>query len=158
MPAPLPDIDFARIRPCGDPASRSGAFEELSSILIEQGVVDWPDGVRFFRFGNPDGGREGKGVLPSGEVWAWQAKYLFEFDASAVAQATSSLRRTLDLEPDLTRYFIALPIDLPAGDTDTRTSAQTRWDDKEAEWKALAEAKGLSIEFEFVGAHRSSLR
>ena len=82
----LPDFDFARIRPYGHPASRSGAFEELASLLIEQGVVEWPDGVRFSRFGNPDGGREGRGVLPNGDVWAWQAKYLFEFDSSAAAQ------------------------------------------------------------------------
>jgi hypothetical protein len=72
-----PDIDFHQIRPYGQPASRSSAFEELASILIEQGAVEWPDGVRFARFGNPDGGREGKGVLPNGDVWAWQAKYLF---------------------------------------------------------------------------------
>jgi hypothetical protein len=53
----VPDIDFARIRPYGQPASRSSAFEELASILIEQGAVEWPNGVSFSRFGNPDGGR-----------------------------------------------------------------------------------------------------
>ena len=35
----LPDINFARIRPYGQPASRAHAFEELASILIEQGAV-----------------------------------------------------------------------------------------------------------------------
>ena len=87
-----PDIDFHQIRPYGQPASRSSAFEELASILIEQGAVQWPDGVRFARFGNPDGGREGNGVLLNGDVWAWQAKYLFEFDSSAAGQVTSSVR------------------------------------------------------------------
>lgn len=96
----LPDIDFQRIRPYGHPASRSSAFEELASILIEQGVVDWPDRVRFHRYGNPDGGREGKGVLPNGDVWAWQAKHLSEFNASAAGQVTSSVRRALGLEPN----------------------------------------------------------
>ena len=90
VPGGLPDIDFARIRPYGQPASRAGGFEELASILIEQGAVEWPDGVRFERFGNPDGGREGRGVLPSGDVWAWQVKYLFEFDTSAAGQVASS--------------------------------------------------------------------
>ena len=93
---PDQDIDFARIRPYGQPASRSGAFEELASILIRDGVVDWPAGTQFFRFGNPDGGREGKGVLPNGEVWAWQAKYLFEFDSAAAAQVSSSISRVLE--------------------------------------------------------------
>src|SRR5437867_3010300 len=127
MTSGLREIDLSRIRPYGRPASRSSAFEELASILIEHGVVQWPDGVRFHRIGNPDGGREGKGLLPNGDVWAWQAKYLFAFDSSAAGQVTSSVRRVLDLEPNLRRYFMALPLDLPAGDSDDPTSAYTRW-------------------------------
>ncbi len=151
---PLPDIDLARIRPYGQPASRSSAFEELASILIEHGVVEWPDGVRFDRFGNPDGGREGRGVLPNGHVWAWQAKYLFEFDSSALGQVTSSVRRVLDLEPTLKRYFVVLPFDLPAGDTEDRASAHTRWTTKVSEWEAVAREKDLEVEFVFIGAHQ----
>lgn len=149
-----PDIDFARIRPYGQPASRSGAFEELASILIEQGAVEWPEGTRFHRFGNPDGGREGRGILPGGDVWAWQAKYLFEFDDSAANQVARSLRRAIDSEPRLARYFVAMPFDLPAGDTDKRTSAATRWEKKSAEWAQMARDKGLDVEFAFVGAHQ----
>jgi hypothetical protein len=148
------DIDFVRIRPYGQPASRSNAFEELASTLIEQGAVAWPEGVQFHRFANPDGGREGKGVLPNGDVWAWQAKYLFGFDAAAAGQVTSSIRRVVNLEPTLVRYFVSLPIDLPAGDTERRTSAFTRWSDKVSEWKTLALESGLVVDFEFVGAHR----
>ncbi|HEV2377003.1 MAG TPA: hypothetical protein VGS19_33175 [Streptosporangiaceae bacterium] len=149
----MPDIDFARIRPHGRPASRSGGFEELSSILIEQGVVAWPDGVRFGRFGNPDGGREGRGVLPNGDVWAWQSKYLFEFNASAAAQVTESFLRALDTEPDMKRYLVAFPVDLPAGDTTGRTSAYTRWTGKVTEWEAAARAKGREVTITFVGEH-----
>jgi hypothetical protein len=154
VPVRLPDIDFARIRPYGQPPSQAAAFEELTSILIEQGVVEWPEGTRFHRFGNPDGGREGKGVLPSGDVWAWQAKYLFEFDASAAGQVTASFRRVLELETNLTRYMVALPLDLPAGDTDKQTSAFTRWSEKVSEWEALARQQGLEVDFVFVGAHQ----
>ncbi|MBD8660750.1 ATP-binding protein [Frigoribacterium sp. CFBP 8754] len=154
MSLSLPDVDFARIRPYGQPAARSNAFEELASILIQQGVAHWPAGTSFHRFGNPDGGREGKGVLPNGDVWAWQAKYLFTFDSSAAGQIDGSVRRVLELEPNLKKYFVALPIDLPAGDTATRVSANTRWDQKVAEWQELANAKGLSVSFVFVGAHQ----
>jgi hypothetical protein len=156
----LPDIDFARIRPYGQPASRANAFEELASILIEQGAVEWPAAVRFERFGNPDGGREGRGVLPNGDVWAWQAKNLFEFDASAASQVTSSVGRALESEPRLKRYFVALPADLPAGDTDRRpkggrklVSARTRWDGKVREWGEAARSRGMDVEFVFIGAH-----
>lgn len=122
--------------------------------LIQRGVVDWPHGSRFVRFGNPDGGREGIGVLPNGDVWAWQAKYLFEFDSSAAGQVSSSVRRVLGREPNLKRYFIALPLDMPAGDTEDRTSAYTRWEGKVSEWEALANEKGLEVEFVFMGAHQ----
>ena len=156
----LPDINFARIRPYGQPASRAHAFEELASILIEQGAVEWPAAVRFERFGNPDGGREGRGVLPNGDVWAWQAKDLSEFNASAASQVTFSVRRALESEPRLKRYFVTLPADLPAGDTDRRpeggrklVSARTRWDGKVREWEEAARVKGMDVKFVFIGAH-----
>ncbi|MBX7110589.1 MAG: ATP-binding protein [Dehalococcoidia bacterium] len=154
MTNPLPNVDFRQIRPYGQPASRSSGFEELASILIEHGAVDWPSGTRFHRFGNPDGGREAKAVLPNGDVWAWQAKYLFEFDSSAAGQVTSSVRRVLESEPDLKRYFVAMPLDMPAGDTKDRTSAHTRWTEKVSEWEQLARKNNLNVEFVFVGAHQ----
>jgi hypothetical protein len=160
LPGGLPDIDFARIRPHGQPASRAGGFEELASILIEQGVVEWPGGVRFERFGNPDGGREGRGVLPSGDVWGWQVKYLFEFGTSAAGQVASSVHRVLEREPRLKRYFVALPIDLSAGDTDPGprggrklVSAHTRWTEGVREWEEAARAKDMDVEFVLVSAH-----
>ena len=137
----------------GGPASRSGAFEELSSILIVQGVIEWPDGTCFSRFGNPDGGREGRGLLPNGDVWGWQSKYLFTFDAAAAGQVKASFVRALDTEPNLTRYIVAFPVDLPAGDTENQESAFTRWTAKVAECKAIAKAKDREVALTFVGAH-----
>lgn len=156
--AEVPDIDFTKIRAYGQPASRSNGFEELASILICKGVIEWPEGVRFDRFGNPDGGREGRGVLPNGDVWAWQTKYLFSFDDAAIAQIKSSVERTFETEPKLARYYIALPIDLPAGDTvgpkRTLKSAQTRWEENKLEWVRAARSIGLNVEFYFIGAHQ----
>lgn len=154
---PHPDIDFRQIRPHGQPPSRTAGYEELASVLIEQGipgVAEWPDGVVFYRFGNPDGGREGRGALPDGDVWAWQAKYLFQFDASAIGQVARSIRRVLDTEPNLTRYFVALPLNLPAGDNDGTTSAHTRWMEKVVEWQDLAaQTIGHRVDFTFVSEH-----
>lgn len=155
--AVLPDADFHRIRPYGSPASRANGFEELASLLVRGPLFDWPEGTAFHRFGNPDGGREGKGVLPNGDVWAWQAKYLFEFRDGEAGQVAESVRRVLDTEPNLTRYFVALPYDLPAGDVDRgrvkRKSAHTRWSEKKTTWEALAAERGMSVEFVYVGAH-----
>lgn len=159
MTAVSPDIDFRQIRVHGSPASRAGGYEELSSLLIMDGIrgkVDWPAQTRFDRFGNPDGGREGRGVLANGDVWAWQSKYLFEFTDKDAAQVEKSVKRALDTEHTLKRYLVALPYDLPAGDTKTAkgapvVSAFTRWEKKKSEWEALASAKGMDVEFVFVG-------
>jgi hypothetical protein len=93
-------------------------------------------------------------------VWAWQAKNLFEFDASAASQVTSSVNRALESEPRLKRYFVALAADLPAGDTDRRpkggrklVSARTRWDEKAREWGEAAGEKGMDVDFVYIGAH-----
>ena len=157
--AALPDVDFRSIRPYGSPASRTDAFEELTSILIREGIaglVEWPDGTVFSRFGNPDGGREGKGTLSNGDVWAWQAKYLFKFDKDEIAQVQESVVRALDREPALKRYYVALPYDLPAGDISgakPRKSAHTKWTEKKAAWERLALARGMEVEFIYLGAH-----
>ncbi len=92
--------------------------------------------------------------MPNGDVWGWQSKFLFSFDAAAAGQVNASFLRALDTEPTLTRYIVAFPIDLPAGDTETQESAFTRWTAKEAEWKATAaKEKGREVEITFVGAH-----
>lgn len=122
-------------------------------MLIRDDVVQWPEGTRFHKFGNPDGGREGRGVLPSGKVWAWQAKYLTSFDSGAVSQVKKSFLRTLTTEPELRRYFVTMPIDLPAGDTGRSKSAFTLWSEEVVKWEAAAAELGRTVTVEFLGAH-----
>ncbi|MXW62031.1 MAG: hypothetical protein F4Z53_01095 [Acidimicrobiales bacterium] len=155
MNSGLPDIDLRNIRPFGSPASRAGGFEELACILLEDGAFwPWPAGTAFNRFGNPDGGREGRAVLPDGSVSAWQAKYLFELDASALSQVERSFRRALETEAALAQYVVVLPIDLTAGDSSKRASAQTRWDAAVASWSDLAAQSGRTVDFKFIGQHQ----
>ena len=149
----LPDIDFRRIRPFGPSASRAAGFEELACTLIERSPR-WPADAGFERFGDPDGGREGRAALSDGRVFAWQVKYLFCFDSSAANQVERSLHRALDTEPALCHYLVVFPIDLPAGDADQRKSARTRWMTKVEEWREMAQHLGKTVEFEFVGHHQ----
>ena len=121
-------------------------------MLLEKSR-EWPPGTVFERFGDPDGGREGRATLLDGGVCAWQAKYLFSFDQSAATQVERSFKRALETEPELVRYLVVFPIDLPAGDTDSRTSAHTRWTRKVDEWRELAAQSDRVVEFEFVGRH-----
>lgn len=151
----LPDVDFRRIRPFGPSASRSDGFEELASILLKRSRK-WPAGTSFERFGNPDGGREGRATLPDGRVHAWQTKYLFRFDSSAANQVARSFRQALSSEPALCHYLVVMPIDLAAGDSGQRTSARSRWSTKAEEWKEMAKEHGKAVEIEFVGHHQLS--
>lgn len=148
----LPSIDFRRIRPHGKPPSQAGGFEELVSMLIEQ-LEDWPEGTKFRRFGGNDGGREGQGHLPNGDVWAWQAKYKESFDPSIAGKIKNSFLRTISREPNLKRYFVAMPLDLSAGDNASTTSASTRWNSYVEQWKQLAEDQGIQVSIEFFGEH-----
>jgi hypothetical protein len=151
---PLPGVDFHNIRPHGSPPSLADAFEELASILIREGLIQWPADTELNRFGNPDGGREGRGVLQDGTVWAWQVKYLFKFGDREARQVHESFVRTLDTDPDLARYYVVLPYDLPAGDKGGKRptkSAFTRWSEKVEEWKALAASRGKSVEIHYLG-------
>jgi hypothetical protein len=57
--------------------------------------------------------------------------------SAADRPALLAVQRVLDSEPNLKRYFVMLPIDLPAGDTETRSSAQS------AEWSGVDTAARL---------------
>src|SRR6266511_6392353 len=149
----LPAIDFHHIRGHGPLGSKADGFEELATELLEETIVEWPPGTRFERFGSPDGGREGRALLPSGGTWAWQAKYLFELDSSGYAQIAESVRRVIDREPSLEKYFVICPYDLPAGDTEKARSAHTKWGQHVEAWQAEAARRGLTVEFKYVGLH-----
>ncbi|MBB4910689.1 NACHT domain-containing protein [Actinophytocola algeriensis] len=148
----LPEINWRQIRGKSPSGSQRDGFEELANQLMIFGdLVTWPPDTKFSVFGNPDGGREGRGELPGGVVWAWQAKYLFELDSDEFGQITKSVRRVLETEPTLERYFVLLPCNPPAGDTAQRKSAWTKWNEYVAKWQGMAEAAGRTVAFEYVG-------
>ncbi|MBB5874642.1 hypothetical protein F4553_008076 [Allocatelliglobosispora scoriae] len=153
---PLPEIDFRRIRGKAPSGSQADGFEDFTSLMmIDGGLVVWPEGTTFQTFGNPDGGREGRGLLLDGSTWCWQAKYLFELGDSEFSQIDKSVRRALTREPTLSRYYVVLPYDRPAGDTERKgspvKSAFTKWTEHVEEWRAAALEAGLSVEFEYLG-------
>lgn len=157
----LPEVNFQQIRGKAPSGSRRDGFEELcNQLMVYGGLVQWPAGTSFATFGNPDGGREGRGELPNGEVWGWQAKYLFELDNDEFTQITKSVRRALSTEPKLARYYILLPYNRPAGDTEvalkgggarTTKSAWTKWNEHVTEWEAAASSSGQAVTFEYIG-------
>lgn len=148
----LPEINWHQIRGKAPSGSRRDAFEELcNQLMIYGGLITWPADTTFTTFGNPDGGREGRGELPNGATWGWQAKYLFTLDNDAFTQIDKSVRRVLTTEPTLERYYVLLPCNRPGGDTPTAKSAWTKWNEHTAKWEAVAAEAGRAVRFEYIG-------
>ncbi|GAA1563690.1 hypothetical protein GCM10009827_101620 [Dactylosporangium maewongense] len=148
----LPEINWHQIRGKAPSGSRRDGFEELGNqLMIYGGLVTWPAGTTFATFGNPDGGREGRGQLPGGATWGWQTKYLFTLDDDAFTQIDKSVRRVLTTESTLERYYVLLPYNRPGGDTAKAKSAWTKWNEHVTKWKAAAAAAGMTVTFEYLG-------
>jgi hypothetical protein len=140
----LPTVDLSRIREHAGAKDRG--FEELAYLLAwDLGGLD--RGTEIERRAAPDGGIEFS-CIPCGEGnggrWAWQAKYLFKFDASTFAQMTKSVISALDSTPDLERYIFVLP-------KDRTVPAINKWNTAVEAWKEKAKEKGLEVDFEFRG-------
>lgn len=141
---PLPTIDLARIRHHAGTQHR--AFEELCYLLAWD-MEGLDRGTEVERRATPDGGVEFS-CIPTGRGrcgrWAWQAKYLFRFDASTFRQMTDSVLSALDSTPDLERYIFVLP-------KDRSTAGLRRWEAAVKEWTEEATKRSMLVDFEFRG-------
>ena len=142
-------IDWKRILPVS--GSQSAAFEELCAQLAREQA---PEGSHFVRTGAPDAGVECYCTLTDGAQWGWQAKYfLTSPDSSQWAQIDHSVRTALDKHPNLTRYFVCVPVNLPDGQQSGRTSGRDRWNERVVKWTAWATEQGMTVEFVWWGDH-----
>ncbi len=154
------NLDWGTIRPLS--GTREKGFEELCSQLAR---CQSPAGARFIRKGTPDAGVECYAILPDGSEWAWQAKYfLTSPEASQWKQVNESVVTALKKHPDITKYFVCMPLDLPdgrveratksTGETKRTKSAQDRWTEHVARWKkATAQQSDRKVQFVFWGSH-----
>lgn len=112
-----------------------------------------PEGSTFTRKGKPDAGIECYWTLPTGDQFAWQAKYFLSFDNAQWSQLDDSVKTALDKHPRLIRYHVCVPTDLPDARLAGQTSAYQRWTERVAKWSGWATAKGMSVEFVWWGSH-----
>jgi hypothetical protein len=141
-------VDFHAIRSYN--GSQDRALEELCFQLIPS-LCDLPSDAVLRRHGTPDGGVEAKATLPSGEVWAWQAKYLFRMGSGEFQQLDKSVKSALDSTPNLVRYTFCVPYDPPANAPKGKKSAMTRLQEHVDKWRNWAAKANLTVEFEYVG-------
>lgn len=140
-------LDWAAIRPLN--GGREKGFEELCSQLAR---MEAPDCARFVRKGTPDAGIECYAVLADATEWGWQSKYFCALGDSQWQQIDHSIKVAIDKHPNLVRYFVCAPLDLPDARIEGRKSAKDRWDEHVAKWRGWAQAKHRSVEFVWWGS------
>lgn len=145
----LPKIDLHEIRE--HETSQRRAFEELCYQLVPT-IHSLPPGTRLERRQAPDGGIEFSCPASDGKGrWAWQAKYLFNLNASAYAQMDRSAVDAISLTPDLSRYVFLLPTERTGRRNRFGVSGLDQWEEHVRAWSAAAASAGLKVSFEFVG-------
>ena len=151
------DINFSNIRTHN--GSKESGFEELVCQLAHLQKPE--NALRFIRKegAGGDAGVECYWELKDGSEICWQAKYFSDgMNPSRWQQLDKSFATALERHPNLTKYFICLPLDK----SDSRrkgqsgqqvVSVQKEWDKHVIKWKDKAQVKGRSVEFEYWGKH-----
>ena len=62
------------------------------------------------------------------------------------------MRTAPQKHPQLTRYIVCLPIDLPDARVPGQQSALEKWDARVEKWKAWASGSGMTVEFAYWGS------
>ncbi len=140
------NVDWRSIRPLN--GGREKGFEELCSQLARSEVGGK---ARFIRKGSPDAGVECYAIYEDSTECAWQAKYFFTLRASQWAQIDRSVEAALRKHPQLRRYVVCLPMDLPDARVPGKESAFAKWDARVRRWKEQASELEMTVMFEYWG-------
>lgn len=142
----LPDISFEHIRL--HRGSQEHAFEELCCQLA--GLEIRPGNATHYRKGRgSDGGLECFTRFADGTETGWQVKYYWKMDASLTGSLTKSFTAALENHPDLTRFIVCIPFDLPDGSRG-KTALKT-WTEWKAHSVAAAKAAGRDVDIDLWG-------
>lgn len=140
-------VNWNDIRPLN--GSQNAGFEELCAQLAR---LETPSNAKFTRTGNPDAGVEGYCVLPNSDEWEWQAKYFSSLGSSQWTQIDSSVKTALSKHPNLTRYYVCVPMDRPDAHIPGQTSAMDHWNQRVRKWEMWAQQRNMQVEFAWWGA------
>jgi len=142
------NLKWADLR--GINGSQQKGFEKLCVQLARQEITE--EGPVPIPVGDPDAGVEYYWLYPDGTEWGWQAKFFTRAPQNPEWQQISrSVKKALDKHPNLVRYTVCLPVDLPDAREGKRTSSREKWTAYKAKWEEIATAKGMEVNFEYWG-------
>lgn len=142
-------MDWSSIRPINN--SQKEGFEELICQLAynERNIANKE---QYIRKGKPDAGVECFWILNDNSEWAWQAKFFVSsLSNTQWTEIDKSVNTAIDKHPQLTKYFIALPVDRPDARLDGQKSMLDKWNEHVIKWEGWAVAKGMNVSFVYWG-------
>lgn len=141
-------IDWRQIQPFN--GSQNNAFEELVCQLARE---EFDKEGKFIRFGTPDGGLEAICKFDDGREYGWQAKYFLNvFNHSQWDQIEKSFKNAVTNYPELTDFFLCVPLDRNNPCVTGKESFRNKWDNKELEWQEWAKEQGRDVKITFWGS------
>lgn len=141
-------IDWHQIQPFN--GSQNNAFEELVCQLARE---EFDKEGKFIRFGTPDGGLEAICKFDDGRVYGWQAKYfLNSFTNSQWQQIKKSFENAVTNYPDLTHFFLCVPLDKNNPCVAGIESFEQKWNDHAKLWQEWAKMQGRDVKITFWGS------
>ncbi|MDR3369079.1 ATP-binding protein [Rhodoferax sp.] len=126
-----PNIKFSEIRTLE--GKQDKGFEELSVQLLPMMVGERLQRLDRIEGRGGDGGVESIAFTVPGQHVGLQSKFFTKLDATQWRQVDESVKTAIDKHPELTRYFVCVPLD--------RTPGQLKkWTALVASWHALNSA------------------
>ena len=126
--------------------SQNNSFEEFVCQLAKNEFCK--NGAKYTRIGKPDGGRECFIEFPDGAQFHFQAKYFTSsFSETQFTQIDKSVKSDIDHFKNVTKYYIAFPMDLPGGVVNGKKSCLEKWDDYVKDWEDYARKQSETIKF-----------
>ena len=142
----MSQIDFRTIRV--HRGSQHAGFEELTRQLVLAEALPTKQSVEH-RGPGADGGVEVLVRFTDKTAWGWQSKYWPDgFRTSQLQQIKDSFEAALKSYPELTKYFVVLPVNLTGSGTSPNDDARKRWDSF-VSWAAKkSSAAGQAVDIE----------
>ena len=132
--------------------SQNNAFEELVCQLAKKEPIE--NKKEFIKVGNPDGGVECYIVLENGDEIGFQAKWFLSTPQDIQwNQIEKSFKTALEKHPNLTKYYVAIPLDRADPRIDNQQWFMDKWDEKVEKWKQFTKERyGKNVEIVYWGS------
>ncbi|MDO8778035.1 MAG: hypothetical protein Q7K57_56830 [Burkholderiaceae bacterium] len=120
-----PNINFIEIRSLE--GKQDKGFEELCVQLLPMLIGEKPLRIDRIEGRGGDGGVEAIALMASGSYVGLQSKFFSKLDAAQWRQIDDSVKTAIRKHPELTRYFVCVPLDRTPGQLNNWTALLANW-------------------------------